>query len=96
MDLDKLLAQGKKELLAKKIETVSPGGGIKVVLNGLMEVMEIKISPSLFKEEKVDYLEKLLKETFNLAAKRAQKIIAQEVEKNLASSPLSNLFNLFS
>jgi len=96
LDLDKLLAQGKKELAAKKIETISPGGGVKIVLNGLMEVVEIKINPSLYKTEKIDYLEKLLRETINLANQKVQKLIAEELEKNLANSPLGNLINLFS
>ncbi|MFA5184235.1 MAG: YbaB/EbfC family nucleoid-associated protein [Patescibacteria group bacterium] len=50
--------------------------GVKVVLNGNMEVLELKLGDGLTKEEQ----EKNLKNCFNDALKRAQRIMAKKLQ----------------
>ncbi len=49
---------------------------VKVVLNGNMEVLELKLNGSLSKESQ----EETLKSCFNSALKRAQKLMAKKLQ----------------
>ncbi|MCD6429557.1 YbaB/EbfC family nucleoid-associated protein [bacterium] len=49
--------------------------GIKVILNGKLEVEEIVLNPELQKEEQ----ERILKECFNEAVKKVQLAVAQKL-----------------
>lgn len=49
--------------------------GVRVVINGKLELEEVKINPNLSKEEQ----EKILKECFNQAIKKVQMNIAQKM-----------------
>lgn len=51
--------------------------GVKVILNGNMEVMELRLNPELSKENQ----ENALKSCFNNALKRAQKLMAKKLQE---------------
>jgi len=50
--------------------------GVKIILNGNMEILELNINPELSKEEQ----EKALKTCFNDALKRAQRLMAKKLQ----------------
>ena len=83
---DKLkdLAEMKKQagamqatLANEKVEVEN--SGIKIVMNGNMEVLELEINPELDKESQ----ERYLKESFNQAIKKVQNLMAQKMMGSL-------------
>jgi DNA-binding YbaB/EbfC family protein len=75
-DLHQLKKQAdemKKQLEDEIIEAENKG--IKISMNGNQEVLSVAINPDLDKED----LEKYLKETFNDAVKKVQRVMAQKM-----------------
>ena len=60
-------------LAQEKIE--AENHGVKIVMSGNQEVLQVEINPALGREEQ----EKYLKETFNEAIKKAQRLMAQKM-----------------
>ncbi len=50
-------------------------GGVRIVMNGNMEVLELEVNPELDKESQ----EKYLKDSFNQAIKKVQNLMAQKM-----------------
>jgi DNA-binding protein YbaB len=67
-------ADAVKEALADETIEVE-NHGVKIVLNGNQEVLSIEINPELGKEDQ----EKYLKESFNDAVKKVQRLMAQKM-----------------
>lgn len=73
-----LRSQAKTMQNALAQETVTEErDGVKVVLNGNMEVLELRLNPELLKERQ----EETLKTCFNDALKRAQKLMAKKLQE---------------
>ncbi|MFA5420658.1 MAG: YbaB/EbfC family nucleoid-associated protein [Patescibacteria group bacterium] len=62
-------------LADEKVE--SEKNGVKMVMNGNMEVMELKIDGDLNKEE----IAKICKELFNDSIKKTQRIMAKKMQE---------------
>ncbi|HBA36329.1 TPA: hypothetical protein DCZ15_00480 [Candidatus Falkowbacteria bacterium] len=72
-----LRSQAKTMQSALAQETVTEEkNGVKIVLNGNMEIIELKLSDSLSKEAQ----ENTVKSCFNDALKRAQRIMAKKLQ----------------
>jgi DNA-binding protein YbaB len=72
-----LRSQAKTMQSALAQETVTEEkNGVKIVLNGNMEIIELKLSDSLSKEAQ----ENTVKNCFNDALKRAQRIMAKKLQ----------------
>jgi DNA-binding protein YbaB len=72
-----LRSQAKTMQSALAQETVSEErNGIKIVLNGNMEILELHLNPDLTKEKQ----EETLKTCFNDALKRAQRLMAKKLQ----------------
>jgi len=69
----KQLKELKDSLEKERIEIEKEG--IKVVVNGKMEVEEVKLNPELNQDQQ----EKILKDCINEAVKRIQSIVAQKM-----------------
>ncbi len=73
-----LRSQAKTMQNALAQETVTEEkNGVKIVLNGNMEVMELHLNSELSKESQED----TLKTCFNDALKRAQKLMAKKLQE---------------
>ena len=68
----------------KKEKSTAEKNGVKVVMNGGFEIVEIKLNPELGTEEQ----ERILKECINEARESVQKIAA----KTMMASNLSGMF----
>ncbi|MFA6994961.1 MAG: YbaB/EbfC family nucleoid-associated protein [Patescibacteria group bacterium] len=68
-------AKTMQNALAQEVVTEEKNG-VKVVLNGNMEVLELKLSDSLTKSSQ----EENLKNCFNEALKRAQRLMAKKLQ----------------
>ncbi len=60
--------------------------GIKITINGNLEIIDLKISP----EVKTDKMPETLKKCFNEAIKKAQRIMASKIQQMGGLSNLSN------
>lgn len=72
-----------KELRSTEIESISPGGKVKIKLNGEMNVTLIEIDESVLAPDKKHELEDALKETFNEGVKNAQRVAAEKSKEML-------------
>lgn len=64
-----------KQLQGEREETEK--NGVKVVINGKMQIEEVTLNPELEKEDQ----EKLVKEAFNESMKKLQSSIAQKMNQ---------------
>ncbi|MBJ79759.1 MAG: YbaB/EbfC family nucleoid-associated protein [Myxococcales bacterium] len=89
MDLNKLMeaarqmqdemSKAKEQQVDLRITGESGGGLVKVVLNGLHEVLELKIDPSLAKDDDLTMLEDLIRAAMNQANVK----LAEELKKGM-------------
>jgi DNA-binding protein YbaB len=75
-DLNNLRQQaGQMQAMLAGEQVEAENHGIKVVMNGNQEVLEVTINSELGKEEQ----EKYLRETFNEAVKKVQRLMATKM-----------------
>ncbi|MCM8803818.1 MAG: YbaB/EbfC family nucleoid-associated protein [Candidatus Omnitrophica bacterium] len=79
--------QFQKLLSSKIVEVSSPKNEIKLKINGRMEILNIEISENILKPENKNYIEKLIKKTFQDAQREVEKIIANEIKSAMGSFP---------
>ena len=75
--------QFQKLLASKVVEVSSRNDEIKLKINGKMEILNIEIDEKILKPENKNYIEKLIKKTFEEAQKEIEKIIAQEIKSTI-------------
>ncbi|MGC8976956.1 MAG: YbaB/EbfC family nucleoid-associated protein [Candidatus Ratteibacteria bacterium] len=80
-------SQFQKMLASKIIEVKSPGNEIKLKINGKMEILSIEISEDILKPENKNYIEKLIRKTFQEAQREVEKIIANEIKSQIGPLP---------
>ncbi len=80
MEMRKKLEEIKKELDITNFDIESPGGLVKITMNGSQDVQEVTFGVSSLDGQK-DKLQKDIKDTFNRAIKRSQEIAAQKMKE---------------
>jgi DNA-binding YbaB/EbfC family protein len=75
--------QFQKLLASKVVEVSSRNNEIKLKINGKMEILNIEIDEKILKPENKNYIEKLIKKTFEEAQKEIEKIITQEIKSTI-------------
>jgi DNA-binding YbaB/EbfC family protein len=76
-------SQFQKLLASKVVEVVSRNNEMKLKINGKMEILNIEIDEKILKPENKNYIEKLIKKTFEEAQKEIEKIVAQEIKSTM-------------
>ncbi len=76
-------SQFQKLLSSKVVEVASKNNEIKLKINGKMEILNIEIDEKILKPENKNYIEKLIKKTFDEAYREMEKIIAQEIKSTI-------------
>jgi len=79
MDMQKKMQEIKRELESTNFEIASSDGVIKITMNGSQEVKEISIQADIQQIEKTA-LEEAIKDAYNRAIKRSQKIAAEKMK----------------
>lgn len=79
-DMQKKAKQIQKELKETEIEATSANGGVTVVFNGEIHIVDVKIDESLLAPEKKRELEQELKNTVAQAISKAQAIAAEKAK----------------
>jgi len=81
MEMRKALDKAQKELAKKTVEAESGKGAVKVVANGQLRIMSIKIDPSVINPQKTSDLEKLVFKAVNDALHNAQEMASKELKQ---------------
>ena len=76
------------EMEGREVQGSAGGGMVTVTLNGKSELRGIKIDPSLLKPEEAEILEDLIKAAHADAKGRADREMADEMQKLTAGLPL--------
>ncbi|MBC7105126.1 MAG: YbaB/EbfC family nucleoid-associated protein [Firmicutes bacterium] len=78
-----------KEQLARETATAEAGeGAVRVVINGVQEVLSVELSPSLWEGGDRERAQGLLVEAFNLALQESRRMIKEHVGKITGGLPL--------
>jgi hypothetical protein len=80
LEMRKKLEEIKRELDKTNFDIESPGGAVKITMNGSQEVQEVTFGAVSLDGQK-DRLQKDIKDTFNRAIKRSQEIAAQKMKE---------------
>lgn len=80
-DLRKQAAEMQAKLGQETVEAENKG--VKIVMNGNLEILAVTINPELNKEEQ----EKYLRETMNEAVKKVQRLMASKMMGNFNFRP---------
>ena len=76
------------ELEAREVQGAAGGGMVSVTLNGKSELKAIRIDPALMKEDEREVLEDLIKAAHADAKGRADREMAEQMQKMTAGIPL--------
>lgn len=64
--------------------------GIKIIMDGNQEVLEIDLNETLLNPEEKEKLEKILKNNFNEAIKKVQRLMAEKIRTSGIEMPNFN------
>jgi DNA-binding YbaB/EbfC family protein len=95
--LQEKMEKVEEELEQRTVEGSAGGGMVTVVVNGKLEIVDLKIDPQVVNPGDVPMLEDLIIAAVNDALRRAQKIMAEELSKlagglNIPGLKLPGLF----
>jgi len=79
--LQEKLKEVQEQAAAKVVDADAGGGMVRASVDGSMQVRKIEIEPALLAANDKPMLEDLIVVAVNLALKRAQEIVAQEMGK---------------
>jgi DNA-binding YbaB/EbfC family protein len=80
-----------EELRAKRATGTSGGGLIEVDVNGLAEVLAVRIDPTLIAKQDREMIEDLLPAAFNAAQQKARQLHAEAMQAIAGGLPLGGL-----
>ena len=79
--LQERLANVQQELASRTVEASSGGGIVTATVSGKLEVISIRIEPSLLDSKDVDMLQDLVVAAVNEGIRSAQRLVADEMGK---------------
>lgn len=75
------LAGIQEELAARTVEGTAGGGLVTVTINGRLEVLNVRLEPSLLESPDVAMLEDLIAAATNAAIRAAQQMMSDEMSR---------------
>jgi DNA-binding YbaB/EbfC family protein len=85
------MQQMQQELKAKRATGQAGGGLIEVEVNGLAEVLAVRIDPSLVEKNEREMIEDLLPAAFNAAQRKAKEMHAEAMQALAGGLPIGGL-----
>ena len=79
--LQERLANVQQELATRTVEASAGGGMVTATVNGKLEVVQIRIEPSLLDSKDVEMLQDLVVAAINEGIRSAQRLVADEMGK---------------
>ncbi len=80
-ELQERLGRVQEEAGNKTVEATAGGGMVTVVMNGKLQVTELRIEPQVLKDGDRDMLQDLIVAAVNKAIHAAQEMMAEEMKK---------------
>jgi len=80
-----------EELRAKRATGAAGGGLIEVDVNGLAEVLAVRIDPTLIEKQEREMIEDLLPAAFNAAQQKARQMHAESMQAIAGGLPIDGL-----
>ena len=93
-DLQQKLGRLEEELKERVVEGTAGGGMVKVIFNGQQEALDVKIDPSVLKEEEPEFLEEMILAAVRQGLKNSRELAEQEKEKVTGSLNIPGLSGL--
>ena len=81
MDLKNEMESIKEKLGNEIVEGESGAGMVRVIMNGKMEVLEVKFDPTLVGPEQLDILPTMVKGAVNDALRKAQQLVKDRMSE---------------
>ena len=79
--LQERLASAQEELATKTVEGTAGGGMVTAVVNGRLEIVSVRIDPTLLDPPDREMLQDLVVAAVNAAVRAAQKMMGEEMGK---------------
>jgi len=79
--LQEKLSSVQEELAARTVDASAGGGMVTAVVNGKLELLQVRIDPSLLESADVAMLQDLIVAAVNEGIRGAQKMMAEEMSK---------------
>ncbi len=79
-----------QEVAQKKVEGVSGGGMVKVVVNGRQQIISLTIEPEIYASEDKEMLEDLIIAAANNALEQSKQLLQEELKKLTGGLPMPN------
>jgi hypothetical protein len=79
--LQERLASVQQELAGRTVEASAGGGMVTVVVNGKLELVQVRIDPTLLQAPDVDMLQDLVVAAVNEGIRAAQRMLSDEMTK---------------
>jgi len=70
------------QLSEESVEVSELGGGIKLKMDGNLNVQNVQIDPAILKPEESNKLQEGMKDAFNSAIKKVQRIMAAKMKES--------------
>jgi hypothetical protein len=80
-----------EELRTKRVTGAAGGGLVEVDMNGVAEVLAVRIDPSLVEKRDREMIEDLLPAATNAAQQKAKQLYAEAMQSLAGGLPLGNL-----
>ena len=80
-ELQERLGRIQEEAAGKTVEASAGGGMVTVVVNGRLEVLEVRIDPDVVKNGDRDMLQDLIVAAVNQAIRAAQAMMAEQMKQ---------------
>jgi nucleoid-associated protein EbfC len=80
-ELQEKLATTQQELAARTVEASAGGGMVTAVVNGKLELVQVRIEPGLLEHPDADMLQDLVVAAVNEAIRAAQRMMGEEMKK---------------
>ncbi len=93
-EMQKTLAEKKKNAASKTIDVSVGGGMVQMKMNGNLETLQVKIDPEIVDKNEVDILEDLVRAACNEAVRQARELVSSELSDVMGGIDLSNLPNM--
>lgn len=85
-----------EELKTKKATGTAGGGLVEVDVNGLSEVLAVRIDPSLVEKNEREMIEDLLPAAFNAAQAKAKQMHAEALQQLAGGLPMGGFADILS
>ena len=79
--MKKRMQEVQAELKKHKVSGYGAGGKVEIVVNGEIDVLEVKINPEMYADKDPRKLEIAIKEAFNLASSKAKNLATENLKK---------------